>query len=94
MPRARGVEFSSSVEAERYLVADNRHTVLGGWHTDLLRETLTSFLKEEGLRGTGYDEDDLDAMEEDDVPYGDEGDGEGAPKTVTCPKCERVFTPN
>ena len=90
MPRARGVEFSSSVEAERYLVADNRHTVLGGWHTDLLRETLTSFLKEEGLRGTGYDEDDLDAME-DDVPYEDDGDGEGTKKTVTCPECEHTF---
>ena len=94
MPRARGVEFSSSVEAERYLVAANRHTVLGGWHTDLLRETLTSFLKEEGLRGTGYDEDDLDAME-DDVPYDDSGEGSSPEKkAVTCPECAHTFVPS
>jgi hypothetical protein len=93
MPRARGVEFSSSVEAERYLVADNRHTVLGGWHTDLLRETLTSFLKEEGLRGTGYDEDDLDAMEEDEPPYSEEGEAGSEKKTITCPNCEHTFVP-
>ena len=91
MPRARGVEFSSSVEAERYLVADNRHTELGGWNTNILRETLISFLKDEGLRGTGYDEDDLDAMEEDNAPYSDEGTG--TTKTVTCPECKHVFTP-
>ncbi len=94
VPVIRGVEFSSPVEAERYLVADNRHTELGGWHNDILRDTLKSFLKEEGLRGTGYDEDDVDAMEEDDVPYSDEGDGVGTEKReVECPRCELIFTP-
>ncbi len=46
------------------------------------------------MRGTGYDEDDLDAMEEDDIPYKDDvNEGESAKKTVECPKCNHVFTP-
>jgi hypothetical protein len=75
-------------------VADNRHTELGGWHTDVLRETLKSFLRDEGLRGTGYDEDDLHAMEDDDPPYNEDGEGASTgTRRVECPECRHEFTP-
>jgi hypothetical protein len=47
------------------------------------------------LRATGYDEDDLDAMGEDDIPYSDAENDGGAQgkKAVECPECGHTFVP-
>ena len=83
------------MQAERYLIADNRHVERGGWFQNALKDTLQSFLYSERLRGTGYDEDGLDAMEEDGVPHSD-GESTGGTtenKPVECPECAKSFLP-
>jgi ParB-like chromosome segregation protein Spo0J len=47
---------------EAYLVADNRHTELGGWQQDLLYNVLRDLAQTDQLPGTGYDGDDVDNL--------------------------------
>ena len=70
------------MEAQAYLIADNRLTELGGWNTGELIDTLQE-LVEGGLSldGVGYDFDDLETLvtdserttfEVDDIPEADD----------------------
>ena len=45
VPILRGINFDSDVEAQAYLLADNRLTELGGWHTDELIGSLQEILQ-------------------------------------------------
>lgn len=63
VPVIRGVELSEQ-NGRAYLVTDNRLTELGGWREAQLIETLVKIGGPTGvgLRGTGYDGDDLDKL--------------------------------
>jgi hypothetical protein len=70
VPVVRGVDFSSPLLAGRHLTADIRRFRRGIELTDDLKDVHTNFAEQNALRGTGYDEDDVDALlEEDDSPY-------------------------
>lgn len=64
VPVLYGWASRSDAEAEAYLVADNRHTELGGWDHDLLSELLSDLndVDPDLLAVTGYDGDDLADM--------------------------------
>ena len=63
VPVLRGINFDSDVEAQAYLLADNRLTELGGWHTDELVLSLQGILQEGGdLEGVGWDLDDVEDL--------------------------------
>lgn len=63
VPVLRGISFENDTEAEAYIVADNRLTEIGGWDEFQLTELLADLASEDdGLIGTGYDEDDVDRM--------------------------------
>ena len=63
VPVLRGINFDSDVEAQAYLLADNRLTELGGWHTDELVMSLQGILQEGGdLEGVGWDLDDVEDL--------------------------------
>lgn len=60
LPLIRGERFHSDAELEAYIVADNQHTINGGWHDDLLTEALVRVQESTGsLEGMGYDLEDL-----------------------------------
>ncbi len=63
VPVIRGIELSEK-DGRAYLVTDNRIGELGGWHEAKLIETLVQVGGPvgRGLRGTGYDGDDLDRL--------------------------------
>lgn len=58
VPVVRGVGFKDRREAERYLIADNQITMLGGWDTKELAAFMGSFASQD-LVGTGFSEKDL-----------------------------------
>ena len=63
VPVLKGISFEDDMEAQAYLIADNRLTELGGWNTNDLVESLQEMI--EGglsLEGVGYDFDDLETM--------------------------------
>lgn len=62
-PVVRGVHLDAE-DGTAYLVADNRQVELGGWNEPKLVETLIRIAGGDGrgLRGTGYDGDDVDAL--------------------------------
>lgn len=62
IPVVRGVAFASDVDAESYLVADNRLTELGGWDDGQLAQVLADLAAQDALSGVGFDGDDLDAL--------------------------------
>ena len=62
VPVVRGVSFNSDGEMEAYAVADNRLVERGGWDEGALTQVLKDLAEGPGLDGTGYDEDDLDAL--------------------------------
>lgn len=63
VPVVRGVFFENDAEMDAYIIADNRLTELGGWDEPGLAAILADLaVEEEGLRGIGYDKDDLDAL--------------------------------
>ena len=59
VPVITGWASASDEQAERFLVADNRHAELGGWDNDLLTQMLSEFST---LDGTGYNPEDLDDL--------------------------------
>jgi len=63
VPVLKGISFEDDMEAQAYLIADNRLTELGGWNTGELVESLQEMV-ETGLSldGVGYDFDDLETM--------------------------------
>lgn len=63
VPVVRGIAFKDDAEAESYLLADNRLTEIGGWNEKELSEMLSSITQQsEGLVGTGYSQNDVDAL--------------------------------
>ena len=63
VPVLKGISCEDDMEAQAYLIADNRLTELGGWNTNDLVESLQEMI--EGglsLEGVGYDFDDLETM--------------------------------
>ena len=63
VPVLKGIAFEDDMEAQAYLIADNRLTELGGWHTDELVLSLQGILQEGGdLEGVGWDLDDVEDL--------------------------------
>ena len=63
LPVIRGIAFPTDAEAEAFLLADNRTTILGTDDPAMLTQMLADIATTpEGLVGTGYDGDDLDRM--------------------------------
>lgn len=62
VPIIVGWSSRSDAEADAYLVADNRHTELGGWDSAELVDLLGGLGDEELLAATGYTDDDLTAL--------------------------------
>lgn len=63
VPVVAGIHFDSDNEAEAYVVADNRHTIAGGWNEPELFDVLSDIAQVTGgLEGTGFDGDDLDEL--------------------------------
>jgi len=62
VPVIRGIAFPSEMDAGAYLLADNRTQELGDWNDAELVVALQTLLDQSTLDGTGFDEDDLDAL--------------------------------
>jgi DNA modification methylase len=63
VPVLRGVKFASDADAEAYLLASNQTTIAGGWNDGELAEVLATLAKSnDGLQGTGFDQEDVDAL--------------------------------
>lgn len=96
VPTDRGVEISEE-RAMAYVIADNRHAELGGWNEPRLVDNLIKLAgKDGGLRGTGYDGDDLDKLIHIYSPTSEENQDQLDERTgtmVRCPKCFHEFTP-
>lgn len=57
--------FANDHEREAYTVGDNQTTILGGWDNDALIDALKNLHEhdpDEGMKGTGFDAEDLQAM--------------------------------
>lgn len=85
--------------ARAILVADNRLSDLATYDDDRLAEVLRAVADGDGLDGTGYDTDDLDALLRDlATPFTPE-EADGQPRLdektpVTCPECGHEFVPS
>jgi ParB-like chromosome segregation protein Spo0J len=63
VPCMVGVNIEDEGEALAYLVADNRLTEIGGYHTDELIDTINDILENtNNLDGTGFDLSDIEDM--------------------------------
>jgi ParB-like chromosome segregation protein Spo0J len=64
VPVIRGVDFKDEVEAEAYLLADNRLTEIGGWDDKALAEIIADLQTRgsQALVGIGWDKPDIDAL--------------------------------
>ncbi len=63
VPCVTGLTFDDAASERAYLIADNRLTDLGGWdQAALLNELAALYGEPGGLTGTGYDAEDLDAL--------------------------------
>lgn len=80
--------------ATRILLADNRTSDLATNDSDTLASLLRDLLAHDGIEGTGYDHDDLDALLADfDTPDLNTPDPNGAgAHSVECPNCGHTFT--
>lgn len=79
--------------ARRIVLADNRVPDLGTYAEDNVTALLEAIVNDqgvEGLLGTGYDGDDLDARLGQDEPL---RLGPNAAQVITCPNCEHSWTP-
>ena len=80
MPVIRGWSSRSDDDAEAYLIASNQLTVKGGWDDRMLAEVLHDLGEAQMLDLTGYETDDLAALEDALSAVDDEGEpGEGDP---------------
>ncbi len=77
MPIIRGWASRSDDDAEAYLIASNQLTVKGGWDDHLLAEMLHDLGEAQMLDLTGYEADDLAALE-DALTAETDHDGDGA----------------
>ena len=92
-PVIRGISLSD-VDGKAYIIADNRHTELGGWNEPSLVQNLQElFLCEQSLKGTGFDVDDMQQMIDLLDPEFPEYDETIADEVIwtECPKCGHRF---
>lgn len=61
VPVYRGISFNNEQERDAYVIADNQHTIHGGWDFEVLTEVLQS-LRGVGFEGMGFDAPDLAAF--------------------------------
>lgn len=96
VPTVRGVSFANEREAEAYLVADNRLTILGGWDESELAATLEQ-LSAGPLDGLGYTAAQIAQLiqaqrgEFEATDRASQGDLDER-KQVTCPACGHKFS--
>jgi DNA-directed RNA polymerase subunit RPC12/RpoP len=65
VPVIRGVSFESEKERDAYIIADNQHTIAGGWSFDKLTDWVKSFgssATDDGFRGLGFQSMELDSL--------------------------------
>lgn len=62
VPVVRGVKFKSELEAEAYLIADNRLTEKGGWNSEALLDMLKALPDGGALEATGFSAKDVKAL--------------------------------
>lgn len=86
VPVIRGVGFRSDIDAEAYLVADNRLTQLGDWSEDVLADVLKDLAENDALEGVGYDADDVESM----IKELDRGTNDNDPDQTPEPPAEPV----
>jgi len=66
VPMVCGISFESDIEADAYLIADNRLVELGGWEPPELKDLIEKIAVESGtLDGIGFDDEDLQQLFED-----------------------------
>lgn len=92
MPVVRGWASRSDADASAYLVADNRHTELGGWDHQALSDLLAEIGDPDLVNLTGWDPAELDKLlsitddevtpPEESPPYDDD-----LPTSYCCPSC-------
>jgi len=96
------IETDGDIHAIKVLIGDNRHSDLATYDNEILAELLqTLAASSEGLLGTGYDGDDVDALlyelgldAPNFQPVGIDEQGRLDEKAkVTCPECGHEFTP-
>lgn len=68
VPVVKGWSSGSDDQADAYLLASNRLTVLGGWNDHDLAALLKELALSGNLEGTGFDGDDLDEMVKAEAP--------------------------
>jgi hypothetical protein len=94
-PVVLGWSSTSDAQANAYLIASNRLTILGGWDDPSLAAMLQELAHAGELEPSGFDGDDLDAMLKrlaDDVIAGGEPEGEGGGgSAIECPRCGETF---
>jgi len=90
VPVLRGWSSRSDEEAAAYLIADNRHTELGGWDNDALAKLLDDIGDPDLVDLTGWDLEELAGLLDTDEEMPDEGDADSEPTdmvwgvAVTC----------
>jgi len=103
VPVLRGLSFASAEEAEAYLLADNRHTEIGGYDDSMLADMLEEVRdRDGGLEGLGWSDEQATDMiasirdaaagagdePKDRVPPDDFKDHDADSKaTIHCPRC-------
>lgn len=61
VPVVRGIGFASEAERDAYVIADNQHTIHGGWNLDRL-STMLDEVRSVGFDGMGFNAVDLDSL--------------------------------
>jgi len=59
VPVLRGIPFKDEAAAEKYLLAANRITELGGWNPKFLTEILSAYKEPAAFLGTGFSTEDV-----------------------------------
>lgn len=89
VPVVRGIEFKNDLEAEGYLIADNRLTEIGGWNEPDLVEALKGL--DGKIDGVGFSKADLDAFLDTFEPQPVETQSKLDKQIITCPHCGKDF---
>ena len=94
VPTDRGIRLSKK-RAKAYVIADNYHSQLGGWNEPQLVDNLIAIAGKDGrgLRGTGFDGDELDVLIKIYSPVPKEEQPRLDQKIhIICPECGHEFT--
>lgn len=82
-PVIRGWHSRSDADAAAYLIADNRHTELGGWDHHALAELINDIGDPNLVDITGWDLDELASILDDTEEMPDEGDADTDEQPIT-----------